>query len=251
MGSPEAIDMLGLAARTDEANQVRIAAADALGSIGGSRVVSILSPLVDADDPDLSRAALHALGAVGHPDALHPIFAALRSADALKRLDAVLAVAARRDSDAVEALQSVAAEDNDPRVSETAIAELAAMATPASIESLIRLTGDRPSRDRVITALSRLDPAHIEYVAAGLNDPHTDVRRAVVEVLSRMKHPRASELLSKALGDREAQVRLAAVTALKRLGNHTSERELVRLLRSDPDKYVRQAAERALENSGT
>ena len=44
------------------------------------------------------------------------------------------------------------------------------------------------------------------------------VRRAVVDALGRMKHPRASELLSGALDDEDATVRLAAVNALAYLG---------------------------------
>jgi HEAT repeat protein len=246
-GSPEAIDVLASAVRKDEANQVRIAAADALGSIGGPRVVSVLSPLADAEDRDLARAALNALGAVGHPDAIHPISGVLQSPDASRRFDAVLAMAIRRNDDAAAVLEAVAARDCDPKVSEAAMRQLAIMATPASIGSLIRLAADRAVRDRAINALAELDAAQIGQVAAGLDNPDTDVRRAIVEVLSRMKHPRASELLSKALEDEAPPVRLAAVMALGHLGSHRSERKLAGMVRSDPDIAVRRAAEKALE----
>jgi HEAT repeat protein len=83
--SPESIDTLAAALREDSAAQVRIAAADALGSIGGRRPVAMLAPFVTSDNPDLARAALLALGVVGHPDALHPILAALRSNDPTHR----------------------------------------------------------------------------------------------------------------------------------------------------------------------
>jgi HEAT repeat protein len=247
--SPEAINAIAAIIRNDEANQVRIAAADALGSIGGPRAVSILAPLVDVEDRDLARAALNALAAVGHPHALHPIFAVLRSTDPSRRLDAVLAMAARRDDQAVQTLQSIAANDSDSQVSEAAIIQLAAMSTAASIACLIRLTADRHLRETVIGALGRLEPAHIDHVAAGLANPEMEARQAVVEALSRMKHPKASELMSRALEDDTPSVRLTAVMALRRLGSHSCERKLTHMVRTDPDTPVREAAEKALRGS--
>ena len=99
----------------------------------------------------------------------------------------------------------------------------------------------------MVYALSALDTGHIDQIAVGLRDPEPEVRRATVDVLSRMRHPKASELLGEALEDQEPQVRLGAVLALKRLGNHMLDRRLAHLLRNDPDTGVRQAAAKALE----
>lgn len=247
IGSPEAIDALACIVHSDPANQVRIAAADALGSIGGARVVSVLAPLVDSEDRDVARAGLKALGAVGHPDAIHPILEALQSPDPARRSDAVTALTARQDEAAVQALERTAAEDADPGVSETAIVQLAVIATPLSVEALIRLAAARHLRDAAIGALARLNPAHIDRLASALNHPDAEVRRAVVEAVSRMKHPRASELLGRALEDEAPAVRLAAVFALKRMGSRTAERRMSHMVRSDPDPAVRKAAEQSLE----
>jgi HEAT repeat protein len=54
----ESVDALAMLARNDEANHVRIAALEALGSIGGERAAEIIAPLTAADDPDLVRAAV-------------------------------------------------------------------------------------------------------------------------------------------------------------------------------------------------
>jgi HEAT repeat protein len=244
---PGAIDALSTAVRQDRANQVRIAAADALGSIGGPRVVSVLAPLAEAGDRDLARAVLHALGTVGHPDALHPILALLRAADPSRRLDAISALAARRDRDAVEALRSTAANDTEPQIVTAAISQLAAMATTTAIAALLDLTATRTLRDQAIGALCGMDTSHIDRIATGLESSETEVRRATVEVLSRMKHPSASEFLGKALEDEDPQIRLAAILALKRLGNHMLDKHLAYMVRSDPDKSVRDAAGKALE----
>jgi len=242
----EAIDALMEVARMDSANHVRIAAAEALGAIGGRRVVSILAPLLDSEDPDVARCSLLALGSVGHPDAVQPILTILRSNRKL-RLDAVRAIAVRRNSEAVEALQWTAATDVDPNVYKAAIDELCRMATPESISALVRLTADRRLREHTIAALARAHPTHIEGIATGLRSSQVEVRHAVIEALGRMRHPVASQVLSDALDDKQPEVRTAAIAALRRMGSQTSEKKLVLMAHSDPDPGVRKAAGSALE----
>src|SRR5262249_25539558 len=111
----------------------------------------------------------------------------------------------------------------------------------------LALSANRTLREQVISALGGLDPAHIDRIAVGLEDSVTEVRCATVEVFSRMKHPKASELLGKALEDKEPIVRLTAVLALRRLGNHMLDRHLAYMVRGDPDDGVRNAAGKALE----
>jgi len=245
--SPESMDALAAALREDKAIYVRVAAADALGAIGGRRAVSILAPFVDFEDRDLARAVLLALGVVGHPDALHPIRSALRSEKDSRRLDAVPAIAARRDAEAAEALQWTAAADSNESVVEAAMEELARMATPESIAALLRLSSDRRLREKAIAQISGLGPSHLAHVAAGLSSPQLETRRSVVEALGRMKHPEASELLSRALDDDRPEVRLAALLAIRRLGSLASERKLLQIAHNDPDPGVRAAAEQALQ----
>jgi len=245
--SPDSIDALAAALRSDSANQVRIAAADALGAIGGRRTVALLAPFVNYEDRDLTRAALLALGVVSHPDALEPILSALRSNDSSRRIDAVRAIASRRDHDAAEALQWTAAADNVEAVAEAAIEELAGMATPESIGALLRLTSDRRLREMAIVHISGLGRSHLERIKDGLSSPQLETRRAVVEALGRMKHPEASEALSIALDDDRPEVRLAALIALRRLGSSISERKLWNMAHSDPDPGVREAAQQSLQ----
>jgi HEAT repeat protein len=247
MRSPESIDTLAATLREDSATQVRIAAADALGSIGGRRIVAVLAPFVASEDADLARAALLALGVIGHPDALHPILSALRSTSPARRLDAVRAIAARRDDEAAEALQWTAAADSDESVASAAIEELSKMATPKSIAALLRLTSDRRLREKAIVQVSRLGLSHLDSVKAGLRSPQLETRRAVVEALGRMKTPEASEALSIALDDDRPEVRLAALLALRRLGSHVSERKLWSMAQNDPDAGVREAARQGLQ----
>jgi HEAT repeat protein len=245
--SPESIDPLAAALREDQAPQVRIAAAEALGSVGGRRVVSILAPFVEARDRDIARGALVALGQVGHPDAVGPILHALKSEDFAQRLDAVRAMSARRDNQAAEVLQWIAATDTNEAVVENAIEELFKMATTESIAALLRLASDRRLRERAVSAISRLGPQHLQYIKAGLSGPQLETSRAAVEVLARMKHPEASEALRSALDDERKDVRLSALLALQRLGSLISDKKVWNMAQNDSDPGVREAAQQALE----
>ena len=125
---PEGIDALTSALRHDKASQVRIAAADALGAIGGSRVVSVLAPLAEADDRDLGSGRAERSGWRSPSECIAADFRLTRSSDPPRRLDAIQAVAKRRDREAVEALRSMAVNDSDLKVVASALDTLAAMA---------------------------------------------------------------------------------------------------------------------------
>ncbi|MEN3333577.1 MAG: hypothetical protein V7641_2942 [Blastocatellia bacterium] len=245
-GYSESLDDLMRLAQTDTARQVRIAAVDALGQIGGPRAVAVLATLAEAMEPDLMSAALKALGQIGHPDALPPLLEALRSTDQARRLKALAALGERGGQGVAEMLQWVAAADQDAAMAQAAIDALARLATAEAINALITLTADTARREAAIAGLAHLGQRHIEAIGHGINHPQSSVRRAVVEALGRMKQPLASELLIQALDDREASVRLATVSALAHLGSRNVEKRLVMLARTDTDAAVRGAAQRAL-----
>jgi HEAT repeat protein len=244
---PDALAALARLAQGDPANHVRAAASEALGHIGGARVVSILAPLAESEDRDLARAALSALGLVSHPDALPPLLSALRAPQPTRQLDALRALAERGGVGAAGALQWVAAADANPTVAQAAIEALARLATPESLAALVALTADEPRREACIAALAQAGEAHADQIARGLAHAQPAVRCATVEALARMKRPYASELLATALDDPEAVVRLAAVQALDRLGSRRAERQLTVLARRDADLAVRRAAQVALQ----
>jgi len=242
----EAVDHLARLAQADPAVPVRIAAIDCLAQIGGARAVGTLAPLAESDDVDLAHAAIAGLGLVGHPDVLPPLLAALRSHDKARRMHALRALGARGGQDSVDAIKWVAAADGDPEVAQGAIDALARLAAPESIGTLINLASEPSLRDACVSALSQMGKEHIDAIGQGVAHTQTNVRRAIVEALGRMKQPQASDFLGVALEDSDAPVRLAAVDALAHLGNRSQERKLVAMARSDPDAAVRRAAQKAL-----
>ncbi len=244
--SPEALEALTRLAHTDPANMVRAAAMEALGQIGGARAVAALAPLTEAQERDLSRAALDALGHIGHPDALPPLLAALNSSDVERKLDAIRALGQRGGVGTAGALQWVAATDDEPRVTKAAIEALGQLDTPEAVAALIALAADTKHRETCVAVLSQLGEERLEWIAQGLQHAHVGVRCATIDALARMKTPHASETLITALEDKDPTVRLAAVTALKRLGSYLAERQLTALAHTDPDASVRAAARAAL-----
>jgi len=243
----DALPQLELALTTDEADHVRIAAAEALGQIGGRQAIALLRSVMSSLNPDLVRVASLSLASLAEPEALEPLFETLRTGDRTRKLDAIRALAIAGGKEAVESIEWAAATEQDVRVRQSAIEELAQMATPESIMALIRMTADRRLRPDCIAALSRLTRVKIQAVAAGLKSPQVEVRQAVVEALGRMKHPLASELLAQALDDENAAVRLCAVAALGTLGNRSCERRLIELAHKDDDPFVRESAKQVVE----
>lgn len=247
-GYAEAIDTLAELAHRDPSTIVRIAAVEALGQIGGPRVVSFLAPIVDDSNAsnDLVRAALTALGQVGHPNSLPPLLSALRSEDLFRRVCAVKALGKRGGQDVESILQDLAATEADVTVVFAAIEALSQLATPEAIAALLELTTNPIRNEACIIALANLGEKQVEAIGQGLYHFNHEVRCATVEVLTRLRCPRASELLITALDDREQIVRLAAVNGLEHLGNRYAERKIAVMAHTDPDPTVRQAAQKAL-----
>ncbi|HEY9852158.1 MAG TPA: HEAT repeat domain-containing protein [Leptolyngbyaceae cyanobacterium] len=245
-GYPEAIEVLAKAAVSDPAHQVQIATVEALGRIGGPRAVTILAPIVENINAssDLVRVTLTALGEIGHPNSLPPLLSATRSLDPYRRIHAARALGKRGGTGVESALQELANKDPEVGVVFSAIEALAQLATPDAIAALLELTANPTRNEACIVALANLGEEQIEAIGRGLTHSHAKVKRAVVEVLMRLKHPRASELLIAALDDRDTSVRLAAVNALNHLGNRYAERKMAILAHTDPDPAVRRAAQK-------
>jgi HEAT repeat protein len=244
----EGLDALTHLAEGDAPGQVRIAAIESLGSIGGPKAVAVLARMSNDNDPDIARAAVVGMGLIAHPDALHPLLDAVRSADPSRRVDALIALGKRGGEGAPEALQWAAAADSEPAVIQAAIDSLRSMGTSEAIASLVGLLATPARREACIISLSRLARRQqIEMIGHGLTHAQTSVRVAVVEVLERIKNPVASQLLVEALDDEQPAVRLAAAAALGRLGSRLAERKLLALANEDPDTAVRRVSKAALE----
>jgi HEAT repeat protein len=250
--APAVLDVI----ERDRAGHVRLAAIDALGRLDTPDALTILHPLTLSAEPDVARAAIRALGQTSDAQADDLLERLLRSADAWRRVEAATAMGARGKAAAASSLQWLAAADGDRDVVDAAVGALALMGSRegpdgvAAITALIALTAEPRTRETLVASLAGLPQRRIDDVARGLRHPSPDVRRATIEALSRMKHPRASQSLETALDDSVAAVRATAVAELRRLGSRNAAKKLLALARTDPDLEVRQAAVMAVTQYG-
>jgi HEAT repeat protein len=212
--SNDSIEALARVILHEKFNHVRIAALDSLGQIGGQRIAGIVASLVEDNDADLAHAALVALGKIDHPTAVPPLLKALRSPRAQVRAGAAEALGARGQGDAWEDLLRVAATDADKKVIDASILALKQIGTDDTCAALMSLLDDANRRDAAMAALADSSDDHIEVIAKGLSHSSAHVRRSIVEVLARMKRPRASQWLHQALDDSDLLIRHAALDAL-------------------------------------
>ena len=254
--SGDAVAHLGRIAAGDAAMPVRLAAIEGLGTIEAVGVFEALAPHLEAPDRTVATAALSAVGCLADGRAVEALLAALRSSDPSTRRAAVNGLACRPDAARIDALAWTAGADPDPTVADAAVDGLARLASSRdesadqAIAALLSLTVEPAKREAALIALSQVRH-RVPSVAAGLRAPDPEVRRSTVEALSRLHHAAASAAIREALGDSDAGVRAAAVTALHRLGVRGLSQVFATLSRDDPSREVRRAASAALAQERT
>ncbi len=246
LDAAEAEVELARLAQSDPSDHVRIAAAKALGRIGSAQSLDVLKTLIRNENPDISRAAIAALGHLRHPSARDILLQTLHAEHPQDRLCAIQALESDESPTTIAKLQWVAASDSDPAVSSAAIEALARCSQPEAVRSLVYLTVDRRLREPVVSALAGMPEKRIGWVASGLEHPNPEVRMAVIDALGRMKRADATEMILGCLNDSDWRVRMAAIAVFTQTGNRAAEKKLAQMADSDPHPDVRHAAKKAL-----
>jgi HEAT repeat protein len=255
LGDPAVLTRLAAIAASDPAMHVRIAAVESVGAIGGDPAADILLRYASSEDADLASAALRSLGRTSHAEAVAAMREALRSGDPPRRLAAVTGLRACVSREAVDVLQWTAVADSEDSVALAAVEALGAIAgksdrqADAAVAALVATLAEPSRRVAAVAVLSRLPERQIARVAAGLTHPNPLVRRVLVDVLARLRHPEASAAIRGALDDADAAVREAAIVALDQLAVRGIRPRLAQLAQSDESRAVRRAAASALGRS--
>lgn len=231
---------------------VQLSAVTALRTMPDRKAVRpLLECLEHADNPELVRRIVLALGATKDPRAIPGISKLLSSADEPLRAAIAEAMGKFEDSAACETLLALL-RTGSPELQLKAIVALRKVATEAAQDDLFELTGSSNSRIRrhAVEALAELAPPEAEDVFAELllSDAVYEVRVAAAKGLGELGIPEASVTLEKALRD-EAPVRCAAVMAMTRLGDRKVVPALIATLR-DPAPEVRYHAVTGLGKLG-
>jgi HEAT repeat protein len=203
------------AARGDSAMQVRIAAIEALGACGEG-AFPILAELATSPVAELAQAAVSALPRTRHPQALTVVAQQLTRSTAASRQKAVQALAGSEAEEAVDILRPIAL-GTESRLALEAVASLGRIRLPSAATVLVEALGWPTRRRAAIEALLCLRDVATVALEKALAHPSLDVRRAVVETLSRIRTAGAIAALEAALRDDTPAVRHAALTALAHL----------------------------------
>ena len=234
---------------------VRIAALESVGAIGGLPATDILLRHARDENTDIAAAALRSLGRTNGDEALAALKDGLRSDDAARRLAAVTGLRACASREAVDSLQWTVGADQEDAVALAAVEALGAIAgkadgeADAAVAALVATLAEPARRGGAVAALARLPERRVAPVAAGLTHPNPVVRRVLLDVLARLRHPEASAAIRGALDDRDATVREAAIVALDQLAVRGLGPRLAQLARSDESRAVRRAAASVLGRS--
>ncbi|HLX71043.1 MAG TPA: HEAT repeat domain-containing protein [Verrucomicrobiae bacterium] len=199
--------------------EVRCAATDALGKVKGASTADVLAPLLKDQSPEVRTAAAAGLGNLGDSRMIEVLVPVLIDAEAPVR-SAVAAALTRID---VNWASSGPAQKLAPQL-QTAL-----------------VTGDWASRRAAAYALEQLGKQHKALDLSGTTNFTTSARFKKLAVLSAF-----TELLR----DADADLRLAAVDSLAKLGGVEIRSPLMTAL-SDADEAVKLMASQALADLGT
>lgn len=229
LDSPRAVEPLIVCLRKDGSQEVREAAATALGGIADPdrRAVKPLIAVLGtrSESPEVRRNAAEALGRIGDPRAADPLMTATKDGDWRVRSSAVLALSWMvSDGRVLKPLLQRALQDEHWRVRTTAAIALRRLKGEDALELLFAALGDEhPNvRGSAADSLSELKDrrAVLPLIDALRRDPNSYVRRHAALALGELKDPRAKEALSETLNDES--LRRTARWALQSIKQHSN-----------------------------
>ena len=234
----------------DRDAKVRRTAAEGLGKLRNRNATDALIRHLEKDEaPDVRVAAATALGNTGDPAAISPLLNLLKADDIYVRQAADAALASIRPSD-IGAL-SKELRDESPKVRSEAVQRLGASRNPNVVPELIRmLVDDEPQvADTAASALASFrDPESLSRMVPALDDPSPRIRQGIASALGNMGIRDNAAALTKRLGrETNAAVRIELIRALGLAGRgDTSVADALIAASRDPDPAIRQAVAEAL-----
>ncbi len=166
----------------DPNDKVRAAALGALLRAGAATVADVLAAFRDQSAVVRRRAAEVAVTVSGPGSRsvlVDGLIAALADDDALVVVNACWALGERRVRSSVAALSAIAAEHDDPRCREAAVAALGAIGDPSGLAAVLGRMTDKPTiRRRAVVALSAFEGPEVDAaMESALQDRDWQVRQ--------------------------------------------------------------------------
>ena len=205
----------------DSTLEVRLAALEGMGRLGGRPAVRILAETAatatEAAEQNAAREALNRLTGEGVDEA---VVAGIPEGDAKVRVELMRAAAARGTSAATPALLQ-AARDPDRTVRREALRALRDTAAPSDAEAIIAVlrtaqSADRREAERALSAvLARSESAPVApVISAYQSETNTAVRASLLQVMAQMGREESLPVLRSALKASSDEIRRAGILAL-------------------------------------
>lgn len=219
------LEALTSCALHDAAMQVRISATEALGDYGSAAIPTLLIVAEDSES-DLAQAAICSLGNTQSSSVIPWLTEKLRSSDQTVASAAVRALGQSRQPAAVQLLATIP-HNRERECVPAAITALGQLQLAESRDVLLDLAAFPANRPLVAHCLVQHYSGDITGLAHRLPKLPLDVRRLLMEVLSRIRSPAAIDLLEASLNDSHPAVRFAALNAMSHLQAPLSPQQMV------------------------
>ncbi|MFP4058601.1 MAG: HEAT repeat domain-containing protein [Candidatus Brocadiia bacterium] len=227
------LDALGTAK-----GKLKLGIVASLGERGDPAAVPALARLAEADEPELARTAIAALGRVASSRAADAL-AGLRVAGPLAaaRADALLAcadgmLAEGKSVEAAQIYRRMSAQRHPTMVRVAALRGRVMAEKGAAVPTLLRLMrGDEPALAQAAKRFAMQVPGAeaTEALAAALPDMPPEGQVMLLDTLSERGDPAAAPRVRGLLDGEHEEVRLAAIRALGVVGDAASVRPLARI----------------------
>ncbi|HET6974054.1 MAG TPA: HEAT repeat domain-containing protein [Pyrinomonadaceae bacterium] len=227
---------------TAEDLEVRRSAVVALGRLGDTSATSALVNTLG--DESLAIDAVNALGEIGDPQAVDGLLNLLGNEDASIRQAAVAALNSIIPPSLSQRIIPLL-HDLDPNVRESAVKIAGYFGYPEATGALVELSRDPNERVRC-AAVEHLpfveDERALAVLARALKEETPNVRAAAARALGNMDGPQVVERLIEGLADDDVWVRYFSARALGRQRDEGSVEALKRVIEKDEFNHVRIAA---------
>ena len=232
------------AATRSEHESVRVAALEALGSVGDATSVLLLARTAATAGDSEQKVARASLERLRDDDVKAVLILSINSGDAEVRAEIIRAIAARGVTQAIGDLLR-AARDEDETVRREAIRALGALAGESELGALVALAvkpkdaKDRSAIEQAIGAVFKgVEDKNSQAgpVLAALAGAPAEAKPTLLRLLGRPATPKALEAVRAALKDTNAEVRDAAVRTLSKWPDAAPAENLLVLARTSTNR---------------
>lgn len=240
-------------ATDDENEQVRMEAVRAISEKRDERVKQALIKRLQDSSVEVRTAAARGLSAYRDPEAINALRGAFKDPDWHVRAAAVFAVAAYAhpafsQAEITDAIINILRSDEFALVRDRAADALAFANAEQTVNALVEalVSDNRNVSFHAARAIctGRCTGA-LPLLAPHCTNANAEVRLRVLEVFGALGSTNELAAVSQAVNDRDPAVRVAAVSALQKIGQRAGARVLLEKL-NDDNPHVRAAAARAL-----